>query len=61
MFIYFIIYLESKVPKIPIIIHRWALFITIVRENLANRGDSSRIFVNSCPIRAAFGIFFTDS
>ena len=37
------------------------LFITIVRENLANRGDSSRISVNSCPIRAAFGIFLTDS
>ena len=37
------------------------LFITIVRENLANRGDSSRISVNSCPIRAAFGIFLSDS
>ena len=37
-------------------------FITIVRENLANRGESSRISVtcNSCPICAAFGIFLTD-
>ena len=35
-------------------------FITIVREKLANRGKSSRISVNSCPIRAAFGIFLTD-
>ena len=32
-------------------------FVTIVRENLANRGESSRISVYSCPIRAAFGIF----
>ena len=38
----------------------WAFFITIVKENLANRGESSRISVNSCPIRAAFGIFLTD-
>ena len=37
------------------------LFITIVRENLANRGESSRISVNTCPNRAAFGIFLTDS
>ena len=37
------------------------LFITIVRENLANRGELSKISVNSCPIRAAFGIFLTDS
>ena len=36
-------------------------FLTIVSENLANRGESSRISVNSCPIRAAFGIFLTDS
>ena len=36
-------------------------FITIMRENLANRGDSSRISVNSCSIRSAFGIFLTDS
>ena len=48
--------LELIPPK-----HRWAFFITIVRENLANRGDSSRISVNSCPIRAAFGIFLSDS
>ena len=41
--------------------HVWAFFITIVGENLSNRGDSSRISVNSCPIRAAFGIFLTDS
>ena len=41
--------------------HRWAFFITIVRENLANRGDSSRISVNSGSIRAAFGIFLTES
>ena len=41
--------------------HLWAFFITIVREKLANRGESSRISVNSCPIRAAFGIFLTDS
>ena len=37
------------------------LFINIVRENLANRVESWRISVNSCPIRAAFGIFLTDS
>ena len=30
-------------------------------ERKSNRGDSSRISVNSCPIRAAFGIFLTDS
>ena len=36
-------------------------FITIVRENLANRGESPQIAVNTCPIRAAFGIFLTDS
>ena len=40
--------------------HVWAFYITFVRENLANRGESSRISVNSCPIRAAFGIFLTD-
>ena len=39
--------------------HVWAFFITIMRENLANRGESSRISVNSCQIRAAFGIFLT--
>ena len=33
------------------------LFIAIVRENLANRGKSSRISVYVCPIRAAFGLF----
>ena len=31
-------------------------FITIVRENLANRHESSGISVNSCPIGAAFGV-----
>ena len=36
-------------------------FINIVRENIANCGESSRISVNSWPIRAAFGIFLTDS
>ena len=36
-------------------------FITIARENLANRGESSLISVNLCPIRAAFSIFLTDS
>ena len=36
-------------------------FITIVRENLSNHGESSRISVNSCPIRAAFRIFLTGS
>ena len=35
------------------------LFITIVRENLANRRQSSRISVHSCTIRAAFGVFLT--
>ena len=35
--------------------------IAIVRENLANPGESLRIFVNLCPICAAFGIFLTDS
>ena len=45
--------LELMPPK-----HRWAFFIAIVREN---RRDSSRISVNSCPIRAAFGIFLTNS
>ena len=39
----------------------WAFFIIIVRENLANRGESSRISINSCTIRALFGIFLTDS
>ena len=48
--------MELMPPK-----HRWAFFITIVRENLANRGDSSQISVNSCPTRAGFGIFLTDS
>ena len=37
------------------------LFLTILRENLPNRGDLSHISVKSCPIRAAFGIFLTDS
>ena len=41
--------------------HRWALFITIVRENLENRGDSSRISVNSCPIRHILNSFAIDS
>ena len=41
--------------------HVWAFFITVVREQLANRGESSRISVNSCTIRDAFGIFLTDS
>ena len=40
--------------------HGWAFFITIVRENLANRSESSQISVNSCPIRAAFGVFLSD-
>ena len=39
----------------------WPFFITIVREKLANCGDSSRISVNSYPICDAFGIFLTDS
>ena len=30
-----------------------------MRENLANRVETSRISVNSCPIRAAFRIFLT--
>ena len=41
--------------------HRWTFFITVVRENLANYHESPRISVNSCPIRAAFGIFSTNS
>ena len=41
--------------------HEMAFFMTIVRENLANRGDSSLISVNSSPISAAFGVFLTDS
>ena len=36
--------------------HVKAFFITIVKENLANCGQSLRIAVNSCPIRAAFGM-----
>ena len=48
--------LELMPPK-----HVWALFITIVRENLANRGELLLTSVNSCPIRATFGIFLTDS
>ena len=36
-------------------------FITVVRENLANHHELPRISVNSCPIRAAFGIFSTNS
>ena len=39
--------------------HVLAFFITIVRENLANRGESSLISLNSCQIRAAFGIFMS--
>ena len=50
------IHFGNDAPK-----HVWAFFITIVRENLANRGESSRISVNLCPIRVAFGIFLTDS
>ena len=46
--------LELMPPK-----HGWALFISIVRENLGNRHESSRISVNSCPIGAAFGAFLT--
>ena len=49
-------YFGTDAPK-----HVQAFFITIVRENLANRVESSRISVNSCPIRAAFGIVLTDS
>ena len=44
--------LELMPPKLG-----WAFFITIVRENIANRRETSRISVNSCPIRAAFGVF----
>ena len=40
---------------------RCFFFITIVRESHEYRRDSWRISVNSCPIRAAFGIFLTDS
>ena len=41
--------------------HGLAFFITIVRINLVNRGESLRIFVNSCPIRAAFGVFLNNT
>ena len=50
------IHFGTDVPK-----HVRAFFIAIVRENLANRVESSRISVNLCPIRAAFRIFLTDS
>ena len=36
-------------------------FQIIMIENLANRHESSRISVNSYPIRAAFGVFLTIS
>ena len=39
----------------------WAFFITIMREKLVNLHESSRISVNSCQIRAPFGVFFTNS
>ena len=50
------IHFGTDAPK-----HVRAFFIAIVRVNLANRVESSRISVNSCPIRAAFRIFLTDS
>ena len=36
-------------------------FITILRENLANRGESSQISVKSCPIRHILNRFVIDS
>ena len=48
-------------PPMPRSMYGPFFFITIVRENLSNHGESSRISVNSCPIRAAFGIFLTGS
>ena len=36
-------------------------FITIVRDNLVNCGDLSRVSVNSCSICAAFDVFLTNS
>ena len=50
------IHFGTDAPK-----HVRAFFIAIVRENLANRGESSRISVNSCPVHVAFCIFLTDS
>ena len=41
--------------------HGWAFFITIVRANPENRHKSSEISVNLWPIRAAFGVFLTNS
>ena len=35
--------------------------ITIVRVSLANRGESLLFSVNSCPIRAAIGVYLTNS
>ena len=32
-------------------------YINILRKNLANRQESSLISLDSCPIRAAFGVF----
>ena len=39
----------------------WAFFITVMREKLVNLHELSRISVNSCPIRAPFGVFLTHS
>ena len=51
------IHFGTDAPK-----HVWVFFfITIVRENIADLGESSGISVSSCPIRAAFGIFLSDS
>ena len=50
------IHFGTDAPK-----HVRAFFIAIVRENLANRVQSSRISVNLCPNCAAFRIFITDS
>ena len=36
------------------------LFMTIVGEYVANRGESLQISVYLCPIPAAFRIFLTD-
>ena len=42
--------------------HRLRVLVYNYREkNLANRGVSSQTSVNSCAIRAAFGLFLTNS
>ena len=47
--------LELMPPK-----HGWAFFITIVREILVNRHESSGVSLNLCPIRTEFDIFLNN-